>query len=220
MKRVRTAAVFDLDHTITRIDTYANFLLRMILRRPTRWLSASTLVIDAAYSRLGYRDNEWLKQRALTRIGAGATAAEVEIQSVRLTEAVVRSQIPPAARAAIEQHRRADHRLVLATASFDFYVKPMARALGFNDVVCTLAEWDAAGCLTGRIVERNCYAEEKRRRVAALFGRARQDWHIIAYSDHHSDLPLLEWSNVARVVNPSKLMRRLAQERGFPILEW
>jgi phosphatidylglycerophosphatase C len=217
---VRTTVIFDLDNTVTRVDTYPKFLLSILARRPSRWMRAAILPLDLAIYRLGFQDNQWLKERALGGIAGGASPVLVERQSRELVEDIVDSKLRSGANSAIEQHRAAGHYLVLATASFDIYTRMLAEKLGFHDVVCTIAEQDKQGRLTGRIVGKNCYGEEKLRRIAECMEGGRNQWNVIVYTDHHSDLPLLEWADSPRVVNPSAKMRRIANERGYPILDW
>ena len=86
--------------------------------------------------------------------------------------------------------------------------------------MCSVAERDPGGRLTGRIIGRNCYGPEKLRRIRETLGRDNGHWNVIVYTDHHSDLPLLEWADSPRVVNPSSKLRRVAVERGYQILDW
>jgi len=217
---VRTTVIFDLDYTVTRVDTYPLFLLSMLARRPSRWLRAGFLPLDLAFHRLGYRDNQWLKERALGGVAGGATPMLIERRSRELVDYVLKSKLRSGAIAALDQHRAAGHHLILATASFDFYARMLSEQLGFHDVVCTIAERDDRRRLTGRIAGKNCYGNEKLRRIAEVLQGSRGEWHVIVYSDHHSDLPLLEWADSPRVVNPSEKMRRIANERGYTILDW
>ena len=41
-----------------------------------------------------------------------------------------------------------------------------------------------------------------------------------AYSDSHTDLPFLETVGHPVVVNPDRALRRVAAERGWPVLEF
>ncbi|MCH8863491.1 MAG: haloacid dehalogenase-like hydrolase, partial [Proteobacteria bacterium] len=70
----------------------------------------------------------------------------------------------------------------------------------------------------------NCYGEPKlemlKVALADSAGGGGQPPHIVAYSDHSSDLPLLEWADEAVAVNPSASLRRIATERGFEIVDW
>ena len=41
-----------------------------------------------------------------------------------------------------------------------------------------------------------------------------------AYSDSHTDLPFLEAVGIPVAVNPDRELRRIARERGWPVLEF
>jgi phosphoserine phosphatase len=44
--------------------------------------------------------------------------------------------------------------------------------------------------------------------------------HVRAYSDHVSDAPLLEWADEPFAVNAHGPLRKLADMRGWPQLDW
>ena len=215
----RVAAVFDLDGTVTSNDTYVAFLLSSAARRPWRLPWLATLPWAYGVHRLGLRDNAWLKATALWATAAGAEGEWTGRVAERLVRRSILPRVRPRAERRIESHRRQGHRLVLATASFDIYVDRLARQLGFDDWVCTHADRDDRGRLSGRIRGRNCHGPEKLTRLRTLFA-TRGEWWIIGYSDHVSDLPLLEWSDEPIAVNPERRLRRAARERGWPIEDW
>ena len=79
-------------------------------------------------------------------------------------------------------------------------------------------DWaELAGTLDGD----NCHGAAKVERLKGHLASERCDpLRIVAYSDHHSDLPLLAFADTAYVVNPRRAMRRLAEQNGFVILRW
>ena len=109
--------------------------------------------------------------------------------------------------------------MLLATASFDFYVRPLARKLGFDVVVCTRAAWAADGSLTGAIDGDNCYGEAKLKAVLATLPQ-RPRPTMIVYTDHHSDWQLLLESDHPVAVSPTAALRRLAKARGIEVRNW
>ena len=48
----------------------------------------------------------------------------------------------------------------------------------------------------------------------------RAEAKIRFYSDHVSDACVLEWADEPFAVNASAKLRRLATERGWPLLDW
>lgn len=41
-----------------------------------------------------------------------------------------------------------------------------------------------------------------------------------AYSDHYSDIPMLELANEVTVIDPDKKLERVAKKRGWQIVDW
>ncbi len=95
--------------------------------------------------------------------------------------------------------------------------------LGFDAVVATPSTWDEEDRLTSRLGGENCYGDAKLRylasRIVELDGKM-AGFERYAYTDHHTDAPLLEWATKPKVVNPKKKMQAIAEEKGYPILDW
>lgn len=206
----RVVALLDLDGTITKRDTYIPFLLGFLLSYPTRIWRVGSLPFAVALHALGLRDNAWLKERFLTAILGGAHRSEIDPWAEIFAERIVARGLRRKARRVIEQHRAAGHELVLATASFDFYVDRLAERLGFDMVICTTAEWRPDGTLSGRLDSPNCYGDAKRAAFWSQIGATRDQLYLIAYSDHHSDLSILNEADHAVAVNPTRRLRRIA----------
>lgn len=216
----RRIAVFDLDGTLTKRDTYRYYLLGFILRNPGTWLNAALLPLDLAVYKLGDRDNSWLKERFLSRVLGGRSSAEIE----RWTRAYVtgvrqRGMRFPAVQQ-VRAHRDAGDAVVVATASFSFYVEALVEGLGVVECVCTEAEWSADKVLQGKISGLNCYGNTKLERVKAAVGKDREDTHVTAYSDHVSDLPLLTWADRGVFVNPGREEKLAATAAGLETVYW
>ena len=211
-------AVFDLDKTVTRRDTWLAFLFFALLRNPARLMRAAWLPFAVAAHLAGFRSNAWLKEKFLAAVFGGNSRACMEELAARFTQKLLSTGIRVDAATALAAHKKQGHYLVCATASFDIYVVPLAQQLGFDAVVCTEAGWDARSCLSGKIEGENCYGQAKFARVAALFPKNGRS--VTAYSDHHTDLPLLMWADEAYAVNPTQRLREAAAERGIAVLSW
>ena len=72
------------------------------------------------------------------------------------------------------------------------------------------------GVYTGRAV-RPLHAENKARCIQELGYDLGES---TAYSDSHTDLPFLEAVGHPVAVNPDRALRRIAGERGWPVLEF
>jgi len=211
-------AVFDLDRTITTHGTFTPWLLGFVKRRPWRLLALPVVLGAAIAYKLKFLTRKDLKQIMLKAVVAGLPAEEI----ARVNNEFVSSWIPRRCRAgalqAIAMHRANGDQIVLATASNDVHAIPLAKALGIDVVVATRAEMLPDGRLTGRILGPNCYGPDKLDMIKAAVnvGTAK----TIAYSDHHSDLPMLAWAGQGVAVNPNAKLRALAQKNGMEVRDW
>jgi phosphatidylglycerophosphatase C len=139
----RTVALFDLDGTITRRDTYLAYLLGFLLRHPGRLWRAAPLPFAVLRHFAGQRDNTWLKVTFLRAILSGVPRPVLEAWTEAFLDRILAKGLRPGSLRAIERHRAAGHRLVMVTASLDFYAEPLSRRLGFDAVLCTRAAYDA-----------------------------------------------------------------------------
>jgi len=216
-------AIYDMDKTITRSPTWMPFLRAWARRRPWRIAALAASVAPGALY-LGKRiDRARLKEMTQRLVmGRGAAATAVERAAGRFASNIVNGKVWDDARARIAADRAAGYRVVMATASYDFYVRPIAAALGITDVIATPSTLEH-GRLLPRIAGENCYGDAKLRMIEAWMARegiARGDAHVRFYSDHVSDAPTLDWADEAFAVNPHAPLLALAKEKGWDVLRW
>lgn len=218
-------AIYDMDKTITAAPTWTRFLVHAARMRAPWRLSLMPAVGVAG---LGYLlklvDRSGLKQVSQRLLlGRALTAAELEAVAERFADAELDKGVLHGARARIESDRAAGYRLVMATASHGYYAAAIAQRLGFDDVVATTARRDGQGRILSLIEGDNCYGPVKLRMIESWMqgaGVSRRDVHVRAYSDHVSDAPLLEWADEPFAVNAHGPLRKLADARGWPQLDW
>jgi HAD superfamily hydrolase (TIGR01490 family) len=216
-------AFYDMDRTITVHPTYARFLLWMAVRTNPIRLALLPLTLIAC---LGYvlriitRDQ--LKQANQALLMGHVRLADAADIMARHAEFVVAGNIRPGALARIGQDRAEGYRIVIATASYRLYVDAIARRLGIDDVIATELQV-SHGTVRARIAGHNCYGPHKAEMIAAWMAEHGVDpAHCIirCYSDHVSDVPMLDLANEAFVTNAHMPMRIVARERGWPELDW
>ncbi|MGH8605090.1 MAG: HAD-IB family phosphatase, partial [Gammaproteobacteria bacterium] len=156
-------------------------MLTVMWRRPLRAVRAFWLPLAVVVNACGLRDNSWLKCVFLGSVLGGLKRENLESIVQHFVDRMLRHQIRPGARAAIKWHREAGHRIVLATASFDFYVNALAKQLDVDDVVCTESVW-CDNRLTSNLRSRNCYGEEKLRRLILLLCKKKDRPYIYTYT--------------------------------------
>ena len=115
----------------------------------------------------------------------------------------------------VERHRGRGEPVYIVSATLQEIVEAIAEDLGFDGALGTVCEVEN-GVYTGRAL-RPLHAENKARCIREL------DYELAdctAYSDSHTDLPFLEAVGHPVAVNPDRGLRRVAAERGWPVLEF
>lgn len=119
----------------------------------------------------------------------------------------------------VEQHRERGEPVFIVSAALQEIVDAIAEELGFDGALGTICEV-RDGAYTGHAV-RALHAENKARCLRELADQRGFDLaECTAYSDSHTDLPFLEAVGHPVVVNADRELRRIAGERGWPMLEF
>jgi len=215
--------LFDLDHTLLPLDSdyqWADFLAR------------TGRAGDPAEAQ---RRNEELMERynagrltaeqsAEFMLGLLARASMPELaqwHEVFMAE-VIRPAIRGNAVELAQEHMARGDLCAIVTATNDFVTAPIARAFGIPHLIATMAE-TRLGRYTGRIEGVPSFQAGKIVRVDAwlagmgLSRDAFQETHF--YSDSPNDLPLLEVVSHPVATNPSPALRRVAETRGWKVLD-
>ena len=213
------AAFFDLDKTIiSRSSTLVfgpSFYRYGLLSRGDVVRSAMAQVVF----RLGGASHQRMEKirDQVSQVCRGWPADRVaEIIARNLDELVV-PHVYAEARALLIEHRTAGQDVIIVSTSGQEVVAPIGVLLGASSVIATRMEV-TDGHYTGQ-VEFYAYGEAKAEQVrllAAERGYSLPDSY--AYSDSVTDLPMLEIVGNPRAVNPDRALRRIAQQRGWPVL--
>lgn len=116
-------------------------------------------------------------------------------------------------------HRERGESVYIVSATLQEIVEVLARELGFDGALGSTCEI-VDGAYTG-VSLRPCHGESKAAAVRELAELEGIDLAAsTAYSDSHTDLPFLEAVGHPVVVNPDRELRRLAAERGWPVLQF
>ncbi|MBW3582396.1 MAG: HAD-IB family hydrolase [Euryarchaeota archaeon] len=234
----RAAAFFDLDKTIIDADAgvlFGSHLLRLAKaevesterkerrRRELRYrMFFAEVVAKAAYTRILYA-LRIMKRSHVVRTAytffKGMRREHLEAALDGFFDDGLRRRVYPVVHDVLERHRKAGHHTVLVTTGMRPIAERFAAMLGIDEVVaCELEEED--GILTGR-VRGPLYGEDKARAAERL--AAERGWDLaasFAYTDHYSDLHLLEKVGHPRAVHPNKRLAKLAEKRGWPVLDF
>jgi phosphatidylglycerophosphatase C len=209
-------AVFDLDGTITRRDTFLPYLRGWLRRHPRAGFRRHALASILRF--MLDRDRGRLKSDLLRAGMGGASSGDVRAWTAEFVAGLGPAVLCPGALAAIARHRAAGDRLVLLSASVDLYVPDIGRQLGFQETICTEVAW-SDGQLDGALASPNRRAEEKLRCVERLRGRF-PGAVLAAYGNARSDFPHLQGVEEPLLVNAGAGVRRAAARIGIRTADW
>lgn len=215
-------ALFDLDHTLLPMDSdhaWGEFITGLGWTDPQEFRARN----DDFYRhyQMGQLDIQAYVLFATQAIRHRGREASLVAQA-QFMQQVIAPQLTPQALALVDLHQRAGDRLALVTATNEFVASPIARALGFEDILAVQLERGPDGWFTGHIEGTPTFREGKVQRVQAWLeqqGVSRDEATVTFYSDSMNDLPLLEWSDEPVATNPDERLRGIAQARGWRILD-
>ena len=161
-----------------------------------------------------------VKERAIALYLAGHDKADLEALAADFVTNDVAAGLRTRARRTIDAHKARGDTLIIASAAVDLICQPMAQALGFDDIICTRLSWDEQNRLLPTLDGPNCYGAEKLRRIIAHFETHPLTRPVTFYTDHITDLPLLNWADKAVAVNPHPPLRALAGKQGIEVTNW
>jgi len=141
------------------------------------------------------RDRDAIKALASEVVFAGRPVSDVDKTGRVFADQVMKSWIRPDTLARLRGHQSRGHDVVLVSASFSAYLRPLGERLGVSAVISTDLLVDHTGRCTGGLDGGNCRGEEKVRRLHAWLdenrgGRGRVE--LWAYGDSAGDIAMLD----------------------------
>ncbi len=219
---LRPAAFFDVDGTLAKttiVDYYVFFRRRKMSPLGGKlWLAA--YLVKCLYFIAVDRVNRSKFNEIFYRSYRGLSSAEIKALADACYRTVFRPRRFPQALACIEEHRRANHEIVLVTGSIDFLIQPLADELGIADLLAP-SLLESQGRFTGELDSRPMSDGEKARRVRDFAAAAGIDLaHSHAYGDSVTDVAMLEAVGFPHAVNPDRGLARTARARGWSVHRW
>jgi len=215
----RAAAFFDLDKTIIATSSATAFSRPFL----ENGLITRGDVLRTAYAQFVYlvgradADQTERLRAQLSAVAVGWDVAQVSQIVAETLHDLIDPTVYAEAVALIEKHHAAGRDVVIVSASGAEIVEPIAAVLGADHVVATRMTV-ADGKYTGEI-DFYAYGENKAAAVRDLAERRGYDLGAsYAYSDSITDVPMLSAVGHAFAVNPDRVLRRLAVERGWGVL--
>jgi HAD superfamily hydrolase (TIGR01490 family) len=216
---MKTAAIFDMDNTLLRVDTGMSWTKFLYARGElSRTMVAKALYWSTLY-KLAILDMDDVFTRLCVTL-RGDREEEMIAKCDVWYRAHIEPQVAPAARVAVEHHRQAGHIIVLATGSTCYAARPVARGVGIDHVLATELEVDHSGAFTGK-PSALCFGRHKVTLAEQWAAQNGVDLaHSYFYSDSYNDRPMLDRVGTAIAVNPDSRLMRHARTNGWGIQHW
>jgi HAD superfamily hydrolase (TIGR01490 family) len=215
----RSAAFFDLDKTLISRSSTLAFVPSFYQHGLLSGMQAMRGALAQLTFRLGgadHRQMERIKDQVAKACRGWSAERVTEIVTMCLAERIG-PIVYAEARRLVETHREAGRDVIIVSTAGQEMVRPIGAMLGATGIIATRMRL-ADGRYTGE-VEFYAYGEAKAHRMRELASERGYDLaSCFAYSDSATDLPMLEAVGYPHAVNPDRELRRVAKERGWPVL--
>jgi len=213
------AAFFDLDKTViakaSMVAFGGSFYREGLVSRRTILRGAYAHVV---YLHLGASEQKLARIReSVLTLTRGWDQQRVKQIVAETLEETVDPIIYREALDLIAEHRTAGRRVFIVSASPEEIVMPLGRYLGVDEAISSRAMVDGEGRYTGEmdVYAYGPYKADLMREVAEREGIDLSA--SFAYSDSYTDLPMLEVVGHPVVVNPERVLLKVARERGWEV---
>lgn len=214
-------AFFDLDRTLIKRSSVlalaGTFRRRRLISRVDLVKSALWQVLfvlrGASAERVRRAAEDGMK------ILKGFSVAEMESLVGDAMETVLRPLVYAEPINLVRRHRARGEKVYIVSATLQEIVQHIADDLGFDGAIGSTCEI-VDGVYTGRTL-RAAHGEGKAAAVRELAAAEGLDLAAsTAYSDSYSDVPFLEAVGHPVAANPDRKLRRIARERGWPVVDF
>jgi HAD superfamily hydrolase (TIGR01490 family) len=210
--------IFDLDNTILNGDSdYAmvNYLVQTNILDESAAIKNQQFIED--YNR-GELDFDAYTSFELSAY-IGLTLEEINQLILPFVAKVIEPLINIFALKMIHDHGDQGDTILLASATNELIVQPIAQRLDIPNVIGTQVEFINNQC-SGAYIPPSALGAGKLQLVTQWMGR--NDYskfeNVTFYSDSINDLPLLEAVGHPKVVNPYPVLEKIAADRGWTII--
>jgi HAD superfamily hydrolase (TIGR01490 family) len=216
----RKLVIFDLDNTILNGDSdysWINFLINENYVDKHEYEKRNQYFYDQYYE--GNLDYDEWAEFALSTM-KGKTPFDLEEPLSKFLSTVIEPMINIYALRLLHNHHHDNDIMLLASATNSVLVEPIARRLGFENIVATEVEI-IDGVYTGKVYGRPALGQGKLTKVEewAAQNNIKDFKDAIFYSDSINDLPLLSEVGVPIAVNPDDQLRNLSIKNNWEVID-
>jgi len=210
--------IFDVDHTVVRKTTAEYFVQMALKEKIIRFSQISHLIIDWIKYKLAFPNNDFI-ENAVKRL-AGIKKDDLERIAAECFEKRIKKNIYTGIKIIIDDLIKKGEKVIFATSSFDFIIKPLEKYFGIEGSLACQLEY-SQGITTGKLVGYSFFGPKKKTAaIAWMESNGINPQKTSFYSDSYTDFPLLEYCGNPVAVNPDGILARKAKKRGWKILRF
>lgn len=219
MKKNKTAAFFDFDGTLYN-GVIAFDFLSFLVKEHAVGLKEALLIPRLFFyymlDKLGVADRYALNKRVYGRI-KGWDSCSLGSSSRRFFENGINKKLFPEMLKLLNAHKKKRRKVVIVTSALREIIIPVSRWVKIDDVIATEIGVNNRiynGVIKSLPVGKNRI--EIIRKYCETNGIDMKKSY--AYSDHYSDIPLLDGVGNPAAVNPDRKLRKYAEKMGWKII--
>ena len=220
MKKKQTAAFFDFDGTIYDGVISFDFLLFAFKNRLIKLFEIFSLSKFMYYyflDKTNLAERYTINSKIYQSI-KGWNSKELEEASEKFFLNNKGRNLYPEILSIIRWHEKKNHKVVIVTSALKEIVKPAKKYLKVDDILATEVK-TKNDIYTGVILEIPI-GDNRIKVIRKYCSKHNLDLNkSFAYSDHFSDIPMLESVGNAVVTKPDKRLRKYAIQKGWKIID-
>jgi HAD superfamily hydrolase (TIGR01490 family) len=210
--------IFDVDYTVVRKTSAQYFLATALREKIIKFSQISRLPFDLVKYKLARPDMDFI-ENAVKRL-SGIKKSDIETVCEICFEKRIKPNIFKEAAGLINEAQKKGARVIFASSSFDFILKPLERHFGMEGSLATKMEFKD-GVTTGSLDGYSFFGAKKKSAAQEWMDKnkiKRED--VFFYSDSYTDIPLLEYCGNPAAVNPDRILLKKAKQLGWKILRF
>ena len=148
------------------------------------------------------------------------TRSEINEYMLPFVAKVIEPMINTLALKIIHDHVDRGDAILLASATNELIVRPIAERLDIQNVIGTQVKFNDGKC-TGEYIPPSALGAGKLKLVDQwMHDNGYEDFKDVTfYSDSINDIPLLEAVDFPKAVNPDAMLKKISLERGWEIID-
>ena len=213
----RFVSVFDLDHTLLKINSSHRFGLFLFRRKVIPLFSLLYCLTCYYQHKIFGLSLEILHDKVFDKIFSGAHFETLLQHMNDFVDLYFEDMCYEPAVKRLKNAQKNNHYVVILSNSPDFVVGPIAKRFNVDEWRSSHYEVDEKGCLTHVITllegaNKASYVEKLIKKFKISID------NVTAYSDSYLDIPLLESVGVAVAVNPDKHLKLHCKKENWEII--